>query len=120
MLFYLLLLSLAEHIGFGAAYAAASAATVGLIAMYAANAFRARREGVRTGALLAGLYGTLFVLLRLEDYALLAGAVLLFGVLASVMYLTRHVDWYGLWQPEPEEMLSIAPSGPGAGPLPRG
>jgi inner membrane protein len=116
MLFYLLLLSLAEHIGFGAAYAAASAATVGLIAMYAANAFRARREGLRTGALLAGLYGTLFVLLRLEDYALLAGAVLLFGVLASVMYLTRRVDWYGLrWQP-----AATAPTGAsGGGPLPR-
>lgn len=100
MVFYLLLLSLAEHVGFGAAYAAASAATVALVGMYAANAFRARREGIRAGALLAALYAVLFVLLRLEDYALLAGAVLLFGVLASVMYLTRRVDWYNVrWQP---------------------
>jgi inner membrane protein len=119
MIFYLLLLSLAEHIGFGAAYAAASAATVGLIAMYATNAFRARRDGLRAGGLLAGLYATLFVLLRLEDYALLAGAVLLFGVLASVMYLTRRVDWYDIrWHPATDAPPAIATPADGGTRLP--
>ena len=44
--------------------------------------------------LLAGLYGYLYVLLQLEDYALLLGTVGLFGILASVMYVTRNLDWY--------------------------
>jgi inner membrane protein len=103
LVFYLLLLSLAEHIGFGPAYLAAATATVGLIGMYATHAFRSGREGGQAGAAIAGLYSVLFVLLRLEDYALLMGAVLLFTVLATVMYLTRRVDWYALVVPLPPE-----------------
>lgn len=99
LVFYLLLLSLAEQIGFGAAYLTAASATVVLIASYVAHAFRRRTDGLQAGAWLAGLYATLFVLVRLEDYALLAGALLLFGVIAAVMYLTRRVDWYAVRAP---------------------
>ena len=52
--------------------------------------------GLAFGALLGALYGVLYMLLSAEDYALLAGSVLLFGLLAGVMIATRRVDWYQL------------------------
>ncbi len=94
-LFYLLLLSLAEHLGFLTAYLLASAAIVGLVATYCAAVLgRAWRAGV-IGAVVGGLYAYLYVLLNSQDYALLIGSVGLFLILAAVMYLTRHVDWHG-------------------------
>jgi len=91
--FYLLLLAFAEHIGFDRAYVVASAATVTLIAWY----WRWVTNGVTGGAAMAGilsvLYALLFLLLRLEDYALLAGAIGLFAILAIVMFITRRVNW---------------------------
>jgi len=95
-LFYLLLLSLAEHLGFAPAYLVAAGAIVALLAGYAHAVLRG---GARAGALtavVAGLYGYLFVLLQIQDYALLVGALGLLGILAGVMFLTRSVDWYAL------------------------
>lgn len=97
-LFYLLLLSLSEHIGFGAAYASAGAATVLLIAVYVGHILRSRASGIGYGAGLAAQYGFLFVLLGAEDYALLLGSLLLFVLLAAVMLLTRRVNWFELAQ----------------------
>jgi inner membrane protein len=94
--FYLLLLSLAEHSGFDIAYAAAAAATVGLLAWYWRWVLGGGRPGLLMGAELTVLYGYLYLLLRLEDYALLAGSVGLFIMLALVMFLTRRVNWYEL------------------------
>jgi inner membrane protein len=94
VLFYLLLLSLAEHIGFAPAYAAAAGATVGLTGLYALAAFRSpARAGVLTG-ILSLLYGLLYVILNAEDSALLIGAWMLFAALAGTMYATRRIDWY--------------------------
>jgi inner membrane protein len=98
-LFFLLLLSLAEHVTFAAAYVIASGACVGLIAFYVGNVLRSARRGLGFGALLATLYGVLYVLLQSEDYALLLGTLLLFAVLAAVMIMTRRVDWYRLGEP---------------------
>jgi inner membrane protein len=93
-LFYLLLLSLAEHIGFGAAYFMSAAASIVLIAGYSLSVLRnASRAGVMA-AMLAGLYLFLYLVLQAEDYAMLAGAVGLWVILGAIMYLTRHVDWY--------------------------
>ncbi|HSB36483.1 MAG TPA: cell envelope integrity protein CreD, partial [Thermoanaerobaculia bacterium] len=92
-LFYLLLLSLSEHTGFARAYLVAATATVACVGGYAAAILGARGRAAALAAGLLGLYGTLFVLLSLEDYALLLGSIVLFAILASVMYLTRHVDW---------------------------
>jgi inner membrane protein len=93
-LFYLLLLSLAEHIGFGAAYFMSAAASIVLIAGYSLSVLRnAARAGVMA-AMLAGLYLFLYLVLQAEDYAMLAGAVGLWIILGAIMYLTRHVDWY--------------------------
>lgn len=95
VIFYLLLLSIGEQVSFALAYTIAAAATIALVGSYAARIFGSRRDGfVLTGALTA-LYGTLFVLLSLEDLALLVGAIMVFVVLALAMYLTRRVDWYG-------------------------
>ncbi len=91
--FYLLLLALAEHIGFGPAYALAGSACSALVATYLASALGSRARGVAFAALLAVLYGALYALLRSEDYALLLGALLLFGLLAGVMLATRRLDW---------------------------
>jgi inner membrane protein len=94
--FYLLLLSVAEHWGFDRAYALGSTATVGLLAWYWSWVLSGRRQGTLMGAALTTLYGYLYLLLRLEDYALLAGSVGLFAMLALVMFLTRRVNWYNL------------------------
>jgi inner membrane protein len=93
--FYLLLVSLAERFGFDAAYVTASAPTVILIAGYWSWVLQGTAR-VMMGAALSGLYGYLYLLLRLEDLALLAGSIGLFGLLALVMFLTRRVNWYDL------------------------
>jgi inner membrane protein len=93
--FYLLLLSFAERIGFDAAFLVAASATVLLISAYAGMIFKSR---LRFGAALAAfglLYAMIYLLMRMEDYALLVGAVAAFGVIAAVMILTRNINWYG-------------------------
>jgi inner membrane protein len=96
-LFYLLLLSLSEHITFAAAYAVASAACVLLLAYYGAHMLGRARSGLFFGAGMAGLYGVLWVLLQAEQTALAIGSGLLFAVLAVVMVATRKMDWYALF-----------------------
>jgi inner membrane protein len=95
-LFYLLLLSLSEHVGFTPAYLVAAASTVALIGGYAKSALRGTPAALMVTGLLVALYGCLYVLLQLEDYALMAGSLMLFAVLAVVMFVTRRVDWYGV------------------------
>lgn len=98
-LFFLLLLSLSEHVAFPLAYLAASLACVGLLAYYVGHVLHSATRGLGFGALLGVLYGLLYVLLQSEDYALLLGSLLLFGLLAVVMVMTRRVDWYRLGEP---------------------
>lgn len=86
--FFLLLLSLSEHVRFGAAYLVAASACVALLTWYLRH--------VLAGALFAALYGALYVLLQSEDHALLLGSLLVFAVLAAVMLLTRKLDWGAL------------------------
>ncbi len=92
--FFLLLLSLSEHLGFGISYTAASTATIGLIVFYVCHVLKGIRRGFAFGGLLALLYGVLFALLQSEDHALVAGSALVFGLLTLVMLVTRKVDWY--------------------------
>ena len=93
VLFYLLLLSLAEHLGFGLAYALAAGATVILTAIYAGDAFASRVKTLGFLVVLATLYGLLYVILIQEDFALLIGAAVLFVALAVTMFATRKLDW---------------------------
>ena len=93
--FYLLLLSMTEIIGFGAAFLIAAAATVALLAYYAGVSFGATAVGLRALVGLAALYAAMYVLMTLKDFALLAGSVTAFAVIAATMIATRRIDWYG-------------------------
>jgi len=93
--FYLLLLALSEHIGFGPAYLLAALALCALLAVYISGALRSRAAGVTSGGVFAAVYGLLYLLVTAEDYALLAGALALFALVATLMVLTRKLDWYG-------------------------
>lgn len=91
--FYLLLLSLSEHIGFGAAYGISVGACVTLIGFYLSYVLHSRARGIGFAAGLAVLYAMLYGLLSAEDYALLMGSLLCFGLLGVFMVLTRRLDW---------------------------
>lgn len=93
--FYVLLLSLSEHIGFSWSYLIASTATGVMLASYVACALDSTRAGTIMATAFALLYGVLFLVLRLEDYALLAGALLGFAGLTIIMFATLRVDWAG-------------------------
>jgi inner membrane protein len=95
LVFYLLLLSIAERIGFDLAFVIAATATVALISAYAGWVFESRKFGLRALVAFATLYGLIYLLLRLEDQALLVGALVSFAAIAAVMYFTRRMDWYG-------------------------
>ena len=93
-LFYLLLLSISEFIGFSWAYLIAAVASTVLITWYCRFFLGGGARTLMIGAGLAGVYTFLYITLRQQDYALLMGAIALFIVLAIVMYVTRKVDWY--------------------------
>ena len=95
-IFFLLLLSLSEHIAFGWAYLAAAVACVGLIGFYLGGVLHSRMRGIGFAATLGLLYAALYGLLVSEDNALVLGAGLLFAILAAIMVATRKVDWYQL------------------------
>ncbi len=95
-LFYLLLLSLSEHLVFGLSYAIATAATVFLITLYSAKVLKNGKRALVMGGVLSGIYGYLYILLQQQDYALLLGSLGLFVALAVIMFITRRVDWYTL------------------------
>ncbi|MCY1374138.1 Inner membrane protein CreD [compost metagenome] len=99
--FYLLLLSLSEHLPFSLAYAIAASACVALVGFYVSHVLRGWVRGGGFTLGLAALYGMLYGLLRAEDYALLMGSLLVFGLLACVMVLTRKLDWYGVGRGQP-------------------
>ncbi len=92
--FFLLLVSLSEHVAFAIAYGIAASACVLLISYYLSYVLGGWRRGAVFGAKLLVLYGVLFGLLLSEDNALMLGSLLLFAVLAAVMILTRRVNWY--------------------------
>jgi inner membrane protein len=92
-IFYLLLLALSEHIGFGFSYGVAAVSLVALITAYIAGFTNNRRAAIVIGAALAATYGILYVILLSDDYALLLGSLLLFAILAGLMLATRRLDW---------------------------
>lgn len=96
VIFYLLLISLSEHVTFAAAYFMAGAGCVGLLGFYVSYLLKSVLRSVVFAAMHSSLYGVLYVLLQLEDYALMMGSLFLFTVLALVMGITRKVDWYEL------------------------
>jgi inner membrane protein len=109
IIFYLLLLSLAERIGFDFGFLAAGGATVMLLSVNAGWIFASRAHGLRGLVVFSLLYGLIYMLLRLEDNALLVGAIASFLAVTAAMYFTRFIDWYS----------SIPDAGPQPGAPPR-
>lgn len=110
-LFFLLTLSLSEHLGFTGAYWLAAGASVSLLGYYVSYVLAGWRRGLGFACTLAALYGLLFGILQSEDMALLMGSLTLFGLLALVMILTRRLDWYSIKPP-----VRYPPAGGAAGP----
>jgi len=94
VLFYSLLVSLSEHINFNLAYLISSIAIILLISIYSKTIFKNIKQVIMMGLFLSALYIFLFVILQLEDMALLFGSVGLFIALAIIMYVSRKVNWY--------------------------
>lgn len=94
-IFYMLLLAFSERIGFDFAFLIAATMTVGLTSFYARTVFRSQAYGLRAFGILSGIYALIYVLMRAENHALLAGALASFAAIALTMYMTRNVDWYG-------------------------
>ena len=95
VIFYTLLLSISEYLLFDQAYLIAAAATISLITLYAKSHFNSWATATVFAAVLSALYGFIFILIRLEDTALIVGSIGLFIVLALVMYVSRKINWYG-------------------------
>lgn len=94
VVFYLLVLSFAEHIGFEAAFFGAAGATVLLSGLYAATVFRSALRALISLVAFSGAYGLIYLLMKSEDYALLIGSVAAFSAVALTMAVTRNLDWY--------------------------
>lgn len=105
-LFYLLLLSLAEHIGFGLAYLMSCAGSCALIVGYSWSVMGSKQSALIMTGILALLYSFLYMTLKAENYALLAGTIGLWVSLGAIMYLTRRIDWYGRSKNEAPQMTS--------------
>ena len=102
-LFYLLLLSVSEHLAFGPTYLLASVATLGLITFYSCAVLSTWKRGIIMAPVLTAAYLFLYAVLHSEDYALLIGSLGLFLILAGIMVLTRKIDWYALGQSSPAQ-----------------
>lgn len=97
--FFLLLTALSEHLPFALAYAIAAASCVLLLGFYVSYVLKGVRRAAGFSSALALLYAAMYVLLQSEDLALLLGAILMFGILAAIMIVTRRVDWYRIGAP---------------------
>ncbi len=93
VIFFILLLSLSEYLGFDAAYLIASFSTITLISLYSRSIFSVKKFAGLVACMLILLFGFIYTILQLEDFALLAGSIALFGIIALIMYLTRKVNW---------------------------
>ncbi|MDX9880428.1 MAG: cell envelope integrity protein CreD [Prolixibacteraceae bacterium] len=94
LIFYLLLLSISEHLGFNMAYLISSFAVTGMVLAYSGSFLKTWSASVLLSSILAFSFGFIFVLMQLESYALLAGSVGLFCVLGLTMFFTRKINWY--------------------------
>ncbi len=103
VIFFLLLVGLAEHIAFLAAYLIASAACIVLTSFYLTYVLRSTGRAIGFGVALMVLYGALYGLLNSENNALVMGSILLFAVLAAIMVVTRKVDWYQIGRGSAQE-----------------
>lgn len=100
--FYMLLLSISELTGFNIGFLIAASATVLALSLYAGSVFGSRAAMVKALAVFSALYGLIYVLMRMEDYALLVGSIASFTAIAGTMWMTRNLDWYGVGRLPPQ------------------
>lgn len=93
IMFYTLLLSITEHLSFSVAYVIACVAVLVMLALYSYSILRSRRFSLFIASSLGALYAFIYVIIRMENYALLAGSIGLFVILGLVMYYSRKIDW---------------------------
>lgn len=93
-LFYSLLLSISEHVGFNIAYLISAVLTIGLVGGYMLGIIKKKKSAFLMAGLLGVLYISIFILIQLESFALLAGSLGLFVILAAVMYFSKKIDWF--------------------------
>ncbi|RZJ63223.1 MAG: cell envelope integrity protein CreD [Flavobacterium sp.] len=93
VMFYTLLISITEHSSFLTAYLIAGTSVVALISLYSVSILKNRKFPAFITASLTVLYSFIYVIIQLEDYALLFGSIGLFAILAAVMYFSRKIDW---------------------------
>ncbi|MBA3828029.1 MAG: cell envelope integrity protein CreD [Taibaiella sp.] len=93
-IFYTLLLSISEYLGFNIAYVIAAVAIVSLIGLYVMRLFTSTKTGISFASALAALYTYIFILIQLQDYALLFGSIGLFVIIAILMYYSGKINWY--------------------------
>lgn len=98
-MFFLLLISLSEHMRFGSAYAIAATCCIALIGFYMSYVLRSKALATGFAVGLSAIYGALYVLIQSEDYSLLMGSLLLFALLTLLMFITRKIDWYAIAAP---------------------
>ncbi len=96
ILFYVLLISISEHLNFDIAYILSAIAITTVITGYSKSVLRNNRFMLTVFGILIALYAYLYIILQLEDYALVMGSIGLFTGLSIVMYITRKIDWYSL------------------------
>jgi len=92
--FYLLLLSLSEHLGFNISYLISVILTIGAIYIYTKSIFKQHKISLGISSGLSILYLFIFILLQLENFALMVGSIGLFIILLFTMYFTRKINWY--------------------------
>jgi len=95
VVFYIVLLAFAEHVGFTIAYIISATATTVLVAWYVGDSLGQRHSVWIMGAIMGILYTIIFLILKEQEYALLAGSIIAFLAIAATMVLTRSVDWSG-------------------------
>lgn len=96
IVFYTLLLAFSEHVSFNLAYGLAAILTLTLISLYAIAITKSKKVGGLILGILTTLYAFIFIIIQLEDYALLIGSIGVFLILSTVMYYSRKIDWYHL------------------------
>jgi inner membrane protein len=93
IIFYTLLLSFSEQIGFNWAYLVAAGATIGLITTFIGSLLKNRSAAFSFAGILSVFYAFIFIIIQLEDFALMAGSVALFIIVALLMYFSRKINW---------------------------
>lgn len=117
--FYLLLVSLSEHVAFGLAYGIAATACISLLTTYLRFVLNGLQNSVIFTVSLACLYGVLYVVIQAEDFALLMGTTVVFAALGCVMWVTRKVDWYQIEQQVIQQSKrKDTPASKNSGPIP--